>query len=371
MIRGRFRKPQSDFILAITTFVLLAFGIIMMSSISSVISFENFGYTNFYLYRQLVWAVIGIVTFFVAQAIDYHFYKKLALPFLIFSVVLTLLVFIPGLKFEYNGAARWINLGFTQLQPSEILKLALVFFWASWFDDNRRNINSWKKVFLPFLGIVGFIGAMMIKQPDLGTFLVISVLSIVTYFVSGVRPLPILAIFSTAIVAIGGLIKIEPYRMERFLVFLNPEKDSLGAGFHINQALIAVGSGGWWGRGFGKSGQKYTGYIPESVGDSAFAIIAEELGFIKVLILPISLFAIYAWRGFTIAKNATDNFGRLMATAITSWIIFQAILNISTMVSIVPLTGVPLPFISYGGTSLVMVLTATGILLNISKQQNK
>ena len=159
--------------------------------------------------------------------------------------------------------------------------------------------------------------------------------------------------------------------MQRLLVFLDPEKDPLGAGFHINQVLIAVGTGGWFGRGFGKSGQKYTGYIPEAGTDSVFAIIAEELGFLKVVFIPILLFAVYAWRGYYIASNSSDYFGKVLAFGITSWIIFQAILNIFTMVSLAPLTGVPLPFISYGGTSLIMVLFASGILLNISKYQNR
>jgi cell division protein FtsW len=368
---SRFKKPKIDIILALTTFVLLAFGLIMLSSISSVISFENFGHTNFYLYKQLAFAGIGIVAWYIAQKIDYHIYKKIALPFLIISLVLTTLVFIPGIGLSINGATRWINLGFMPFQPSEVLKLSLIIFWASWFEDNRKNVNSFKKIFLPFCGMILFVGAMLIKQPDLGTFLVIATTSIAMYFIAGARLAFMGTIFGGATLAIAAMIKAAPYRMERMLVFLDPEKDPLGMGFHVNQALIAVGSGGWWGRGFGKSGQKYTGYIPEAVGDSAFAIIAEELGFIKILIFPIALFVVFAWRGYKIARDCTDLFGKLLAFGITSWIIFQAMLNISTMVAIVPLTGVPLPFISYGGTSLIMILLASGILLNVSKNQSR
>jgi len=371
MFNSRFKKPKIDIILALTTFVLLAFGLIMLSSVSSVISFENFGYTNFYLYRQLAWAAGGIVIWYLAQKIDYHIYKKIALPFLIISIILTAIIFIPHVGFNYNGATRWINLAGFQFQPSEVLKLSLIIFWASWFEDNRKNINSFKKIFLPFCGIILLVGAMLVKQPDLGTFLVIAVTSVAMYFVAGTRLTFIGAIFAGAALAIGALVKAAPYRMERLLVFMDPEKDPLGMGFHVNQALIAVGTGGWWGRGFGKSGQKYTGYIPEAVGDSAFAIIAEELGFIKILIMPIALFIVFAWRGYLIARNSTDLFGKMLAFGITSWIIFQAILNICTMVALVPLTGVPLPFISYGGTSLVMVLLGSGILLNISKNQGR
>lgn len=371
MLSSRFKKPKVDLILVAVTFLLLAFGLIMLSSVSSVISFENFGYTNFYLYRQLAWALCGIVVWYLAQRIDYHVYKKIALPFLIVSIILTLIIFIPHVGFNYNGATRWINFGFFQFQPSEVLKLSLIIFWASWFEDNRKNVNSFKKIFLPFCGIILFIGAMLVKQPDLGTFLVIAVISVAMYFIAGARPVFMGSIFAGAFLAIAALIKAAPYRMQRLLVFLDPEKDPLGMGFHVNQALIAVGSGGWWGRGFGKSGQKYTGYIPEAVGDSAFAIIAEEMGFIKVLLFPIALFVVFAWRGYTIARNSADFFGKMMAFGLTSWIIFQAVLNISTMVALVPLTGVPLPFISYGGTSLIMVLLASGILLNISKYQSK
>lgn len=371
MFNSRFKKPKIDIILALTTFVLLAFGLIMLSSVSSVISFENFGYTNFYLYKQLAFAGAGIVVWFLAQKIDYHIYKKIALPFLVISMVLTAIVFIPGIGFSYNGATRWINLGFTLFQPSEILKLSLIIFWASWFEDNRKNINSFKKIFLPFCGIVLFVGAMLIKQPDLGTFLVIASTSIAMYFIAGTKLTFMGTIFGGAFLAIAALIKAAPYRMERLMVFLDPEKDPLGMGFHVNQALIAVGSGGWWGRGFGRSGQKYTGYIPEAVGDSAFAIIAEELGFIKIIAFPIALFVVFAWRGYKIARECTDLFGKMLAFGITSWIIFQVILNICTMVALVPLTGVPLPFISYGGTSLVMVLLGSGILLNVSKNQGR
>jgi len=369
MFQNRFKKPKVDFILTLTTFVLLAFGLIMQSSVSSVISFENFGYTNYYLYHQLAYAAIGIALWFIVQKIDYHIYKKFALLLVVLSAILTAIVFIPHVGFTYNGATRWINLKFTLFQPSEVLKLSLIIFFASWFDNNRARINSWKKIFLPFILILLIVGGMLIKEPDMGTFIVIAVTSLVMYFVAGPRLVFLGTIFGGAIGIIFALIKKAPYRMARFLVFLDPEKDPLGAGFHINQALIAVGSGGWWGRGFGKSGQKYTGYIPEAVGDSAFAIIAEELGFIKILIFPILLFIIFAWRGYLVARNAPDFFGKLLALGIISWIIFQAILNISTMVSLVPLTGVPLPFISYGGTSLIMVLIGSGILLNISKGQ--
>jgi len=366
---ARFQKPKIDYILALTAFVLVGFGLMMVSSSSAVLSYEYFGHNNFYLYRQLMFFGIGMIGWIFAANIDYHFWKKFSLPFLIISLIMTVAVFIPGVGFSHGGATRWINLGFFLFQPSEILKLAIIVSLASWFEDRRSEIISFKNIFVPFCIMLCVVAFIMLKQPDMGTFMVIAVTAVAMYFVAGARLTHLGLIFAGGIAGIMVLIKAAPYRMARFLVFLNPEADPQGAGFHIQQALIAVGSGGLWGRGFNKSGQKYTGYIPEAAGDSIFAIVAEELGFIKVLIFPILLFAVFAWRGYGIAKNASDFFGKVVAFGITSWIIFQAVINIATMLSLLPLTGMPLPFISYGGSSLIVTLTSVGILLNISKHQ--
>jgi len=344
----RFKKPKIDFILALTVFALVGFGLMMVSSASAVLSYEYFGHNNYYLYRQLMFCGVGIIGWIFAQSIDYHFWKKIAVPFFIVSIVLALIVFIPHVGFNYGGATRWINLGFFLLQPSEILKLSLIIFIANWFEEKRKNITSFKNIFVPFCLIIVAIGAIMMKQPDMGTFMVIACTAFTMYFIAGARPIHIGAMIGGGLAAIMLLIKAAPYRMSRFLVFLNPESDP---------------------QGIGKSGQKYTGYIPEAAGDSIFAIIAEELGFVKVIIFPVLLFVLFAWRGYRIAKNASDFFGKLLAFGITSWIIFQAFINIATMLSLIPLTGVPLPFISYGGSSLIINLTAIGVLLNISKHQ--
>ncbi len=371
MSRFSLRKPKIDIFLAATVVLLVAFGLIMLSSASNVISYENFGYNYFYLYRQIAFVVIGMIGWILTQSIHYHYWKKMAWPFLIVSFILTLAVLIPGVGFNYNGASRWLNLGFFLLQPAEILKLAFFLYLAHFFDENRQRLYSFKKVFVPFCVMLGAIGIVILKQPDMGTFMIIAVTAIAIYFVAGARPVHMALLGAGAVGGIMFMIKAAPYRMQRLLVFLDPEKDPLGVGFHINQALIAVGSGGFFGRGFGKSGQKYTGYIPEAPGDSIFAIIAEELGFVKVVFAPILLFFLFAWRGFLVARRAPDYFGKLVAFGITSWIVFQACINIATMLSLVPLTGVPLPFISYGGSAIIMNLTAVGILMNISKHSNK
>lgn len=369
MITNRLRKPRIDIILALSVFALIAFGLIMISSTSVVVSYETFGYNNFYLFRQLMFFAIGLVGLVVVYNIHYNFWKKIALPFLIVSVILTLVVFLPGIGFSYGGATRWINLGFFLFQPAELLKLALIVFLAGWLEEKRKEIYSFKNVFIPFCLIIGLVGLIMLKQPDMGTFMVIVVIAVTMYFAAGARILHIVLLAGGGVLAIVSLIRAAPYRMARLLTFLNPEADPQGLGFHVNQALIAVGSGGLWGRGFGKSGQKYTGYIPEAAGDSIFAIIAEELGFVKILFFPILLFIIFAWRGFRVAKNAPDFFSKMLAFGIVSWIIFQVIINIATMTSLLPLTGMPLPFISYGGSSLIISMVAVGILLNISKHQ--
>jgi len=366
---NRLEKPKIDIILALDVFALVIFGLVMISSASVVISYENFGYNNFYLFRQMMFLGIGFLGWIIVQKIDYHFWKKIAFPFLLASIILSLIVFIPGIGFSYGGATRWINLGFFLLQPSEVLKLSLIIFLASWFDDKRQMIFSFKNIFLPFCLLLIVTGLIMLKQPDMGTFMIIAIVAVVMYFIAGARWLHLSLIFAGGAAAVTFLIKAAPYRMARLLAFLDPEKDPLGIGFHINQALIAIGSGGILGRGFGKSGQKYTGYIPEAAGDSIFAIVAEELGFIKLLFFPLALFIIFAWRGFRVARFAPDFFGKMLAFGIVSWVVFQTIVNIATMLSLLPLTGVPLPFISYGGSSLIMTLISVGILLNISKQQ--
>lgn len=366
-----FKRVQSDLILSLTVFVLLVFGIIMMSSVSAVVSYETFGYNNYFLYRHIAYVIVGLVAMVVVQNIHYSFWKKICLPFLGVTLALNLLVLIPGIGVQHGGAQSWINLGFLQFQPSEVLKLALIVFTASWLDDKRRDIYSFTKTFLPFIGMLGFIALILMKQPDLGSLMVIGWSLVSIYFVAGSPLVYIAMIISGGVFATLALIKAAPYRMARFLTFLNPERDPLGFGFHINQALIAVGSGGFWGRGFGKSGQKYTGYIPETPNDSIFAIIAEELGFFKLLFFPILPFIVFAWRGIVIARYASDFFAKLLAFGITSLITMQALLNMATMLSLVPLTGLTLPFISYGGTSIIATLVAVGILLNISKHQTR
>jgi len=359
---------KSDKILLISIFSLVVFGLIMIASAGIIYSQTRFGDQYFFFKRQLFWGILpGLALFYLAQKIDYHFWKKIAIPFFLTSLVFLILVFVPTIGIKTYGASRWIQLGSMSFQPSEMLKLAIILYLAVWLEaKGKKRIKDFFEGLLPFLVILGIVGFLVIKQPDMGTLGVLTLIALAIFFSSGAKVSHIFSVIGAGILGLWVLIKLEPYRLDRILVFFDSKVDPQGIGYHINQALIAIGSGGIWGIGLGHSRQKFN-YLPEPAGDSIFAILGEELGLIGTFIL-VSLFVMLAMRGFKIAKNAPDEFGKLVAVGITSWIIFQAFINISAITAIIPLTGVPLPFISYGGTSIVFLLMASGILLNISKQ---
>lgn len=357
-------KP--NYLLIITTFALVVFGLIMMASASSVVSYDKFGENYYYFRHQLLFGVLfGLIAFAFTSRIDYHHWQKLAVPALIITLALLVCVLIPGLGLEYGGAKRWIHIGSFTMQPTEIAKLTFLLYLATWFEKRGKGVKDWKYGFLPFVTILAVIGLLTMLQPDLGTFSIIVITAVIVYFVAGASWSHLLAIGIGGAALFWLLVKIAPYRMARFIVFLNPELDPQGIGYHINQALLAIGSGGFFGRGLGKSIQKFQ-YLPEAAGDSIFAVIAEELGFLRILLL-IGLFILFAYLGFKIAKGAPDNFGKLVAVGVTGWLGFQALINIAAMANLIPLTGIPLPFVSYGGTALMTSLAAVGILVNISK----
>jgi len=364
----RFRKKggKIDFWLLFFVFALCIFGLLMIYSSSAVLSFEQYGVNNFYFKKQLISLIIGLVVMVIASAIDYKFWQKYAGIFLAVAIVSLLAVFI--FSSEVSGAKRWIQIGGFTIQPSEITKLSFVIYLAAWLSKRKEHIKDFKYGFIPFLIILGVIGFLIMKQPDMGTMSIIVAVGVIMFFASGASIYHIGAGF----VLLGGLffilIKSAPYRMQRFLVFLNPSNEKLGAGYHINQAQLAIGSGGLLGLGFGQSKQKYL-YLPEPHTDSIFAIICEELGFLRAIIVII-VFLLIALRGFRIAKNAPDDFSRLLVIGIISWITVQFFVNISAMLGLLPLTGIPMPFVSFGGSSLIILLTAIGIVLNISKQSN-
>ncbi len=362
------QKP--DQILTVTTFALVVFGLIMISSAGVFISKQRFGDEYYFFKHQLFYGVApGLVLMFLAQKINYHFWRKIAFFLFAANIFFLLLVFIPGLGLKFQGASRWIKMGPFSFQPTEMLKLTLILYLAAWLESKKDLKSDLFEGLVPFLAILGVVGFLVIKQPDMGTLGIIVLIAMSVYFLSGVKTAHIASMVGVGILGFLALIKFESYRMNRLMVFLHPELDPQGIGYQINQALLAIGSGGFWGLGLGHSRQKFN-YLPEPVGDSIFAIICEEIGLIGAAALII-MFVVFAMRGLKIARHAPDMFGKLVAVGITSWIIFQALINVSAISGLIPLTGVTLPFVSYGGTSLVFSLVGVGILLNISKKCGK
>lgn len=361
-------NKKSDNILIFTIFALLIFGLVMITSAGVVYSQSRFDDQYYFFKRQLFYGIIpGFIACYLCQKIDYHYWKKISVPLFFISLILLVLVFVPGIGSRLYGASRWLQLGPISFQPSEMAKLSIIIYLAAWLESRgTKRIKDFFEGFLPFVGILALVGFLIIKQPDMGTLGVIVITMLAMFFSSGSKLSHLFWMAIGGIASFFMLIKLAPYRLNRLLIFLNPEMDPKGIGYHINQALIAVGSGGILGLGLGHSRQKFY-YLPEPVGDSIFAVLAEELGLLGSVAL-VMLFLLFALRGLKIARSASDDFGKLLGIGITSWVIFQAFINICAITSIIPLTGVPLPFISYGGTSIVFLLAGAGILLNISKQ---
>jgi len=360
------KTKSPDAVLIFILLALVVFGLVMIASAGVAYSRTRFGDSYFFFKHQLIYGVIpGFILLFFVQKINYNFWKKIAFPFFVLSVICLILVFIPGFGSRIYGASRWMQLGSFSFQPSEMLKLSIIIYLAAWLENRLERVQDFYEGLVPFLAIVGFISFLLVKQPDMGTLGVIILISMSIFFISGARISHIFMLAVTGIMSLIMLIKFESYRMDRLMVYLHPEIDPRGIGYQINQALLAIGSGGIFGLGLGNSLQKFN-YLPEPVGDSIFAIISEELGMVGAIVL-LFLFISFAVRALKIAKYAPDRFAKITATGIASWIIVQSFINISAISGLIPLTGIPLPFISYGGTSIVFLMAAVGILLNISK----
>lgn len=363
-----FRKKRPDYWLALAIFALVMFGLIMIYSVSKYYSLQiTDGVTDkYYLERQLIWVGIGIVIWIIFQAIDYRFWQKHTKAMFFATFILLIIPLVFGHS-NARSSTRWISIFGQSFQPSELAKLTITFYLSGWFASHDKNNIASSKT-LPFFLFMVSVSILMLLQKDFGTLAVILGIGGAIYVIAG-------ASLSNLFMG-GGLsaflfwlaVRIEPYRLKRFTTFLNPESDTLGSGYHIRNALIAIGSGGLWGLGFGQSKQKYL-YLPEAHTDSIFAIICEELGFVRSSVI-ILLFGFIGLRGYRVARNAPELYATLVATGITTWIVWQAFINIGAMLSVLPLTGIPLPLVSYGGTSLLILLAATGILINISKYVN-
>ncbi len=364
--QSRFHAPDLVF-LSCFAFVAV-FGLVMLSSASSAVAFQRFGDNLYYVMHQLLYGFIpGVMLCIVMATIDYHKWRRWGFTIFVVSIGLLIAVLIPGLGESYGGARSWINLGFVTFQPSELTKLAFIMYLSAWLEKrDKKVLKDFSDGFLPFLTSLGIVMFLMLKQPDVGTMTVIVMIALMVYFAAGADLKHLFGFGAFCVMGLLVLIKIAPYRTARLTVFLHPELDPQGIGYHINQALLAIGSGGMFGLGFAHSRQKHL-YLPEVIGDSIFAIIAEELGFVVVCVFLAILFTMI-YRGYKIARQAPDNFGRLMAVGIMSWIGFQSVINIAAMVGLLPITGLPLPFVSYGSSALWALFAGVGIVINISRQ---
>lgn len=360
-----FKKSTPDFILMIVTCTLLAFGLIMVYSASAVWANYKFNDSFFFAKRQLLFAGLGFAAMFFMMKIDYWSWRKWAKPLLLICFLLLLIVLIPGIGMERNGSRSWIGVGAFSIQPSEFIKLALIAFLAKFLSENQRYITTVKKGLLPSLSLVFFAFGLIMLQPDLGTGTVMAGTCVVMLFIAGARISHFVFLGLVGLAGFVALIVSAPYRMARITSFLDPWQDPLNSGFQIIQSLYAIGPGGLFGLGLGQSRQKFF-YLPEPQTDFIFAILSEELGFIGGSFV-ILLFALLLWRGIKIALGAPDLYGSFLAVGIISMIAIQVMINIGVVTGLMPVTGITLPFLSYGGSSLTIMLMAVGVLLNISR----
>ncbi len=363
------RPNKLNRLLITFSILLLVLGLIALISASAVIGEQQHGDVYHFVKKQLFLGIfLGLILAWIVSKINYRSLSKLSLILLIFNIFLLLLCFIPALQPMGSSANRWLRIGFINFQPSEFIKVTYILFLASLLSrfslDKRRKIHI--TPFIIFVCSLAIIGAIIIIQPATGTLVVLALSSVMVYIVAGMSAAQFLSLIAIGISALILIIKITPYRLGRISSFLLPESDPLGKGYHIIQSLIGIGSGGLLGIGFGRSIQKFN-YLPESHTDAIFSIIAEEFGFLGSLIIII-LFILLISIGLRIAKEAPDSLGKFLAIGLTCNIGFQAFINIAAMCQLVPMTGIPLPFISYGGSSMVATLISIGILSNIAKQ---
>jgi len=373
---------RPDYILFGVVVILVVLGILILASVSAPLSQEKFGTTYYFLNHQLLFGLLpGLILAFLAFKIRLSFLKKWAPILLLINLALLAIVFLPKIGSGFGGAARWISLGPISFQPSEFLKLTFILYLAAWLSGRREVEKEFSQTpkpqrrvekriyplrpFIAFLIVVGLISLLLIFQPDISTLGVIVLVAVLMYFLAATPLWHSILIILIGAGELFSLIKLAPYRAARLLVFFEPGTDPMGIGYQIKQALIAIGSGGIFGLGLGMVDQRL-GFLPQSISDSIFAIMAKETGFIGSVIL-ISLFLIFLWRGVKIGKGIENKFSQLLAIGISSWIVIQAFINVGSMTGLLPLTGIPLPFISYGGSALVTELIGIGILLNISK----
>lgn len=357
-----------DYTFVAIVLALLTYGLIMVFSASSATAHYRMGDTFYFIKRQFIFAIIGLVAMYIISLVPYKIYYRFALPILGVSALLLLVVLTP-LGVSVNGAQRWLGFGSFTFQPSEIAKFALVIFLAKSLPENKDVLQKFWGGFFVYLVIIGIIAGIILLEPHMSGAMIIVGVGVVMMFIAGAKLRHFAYMIGPAIAAVAGLIIVAPYRLKRFTTFLDPFSDMLGSGFQIVQSLYAIGSGGLFGLGLGQSRQKFL-YLPEPQNDFIFSIICEELGFVGALLVVV-LFVALIWKGIQIAVKAPDTFSSMLVTGIISLIAVQVILNIAVVTSSMPATGIPLPFFSYGGTSLVILLSGMGVVLNVTRHIDK
>ena len=358
--------PTSSFwLLAAIVVVLNMFGLVMVMSASSVPAVRAGGVPWSLFERQLLWTVLGTIALVATLMVSVDFWRRFAKPFMGVAIAMLVLVLVPGIGVSVNGATRWLGAGPLQIQPSEFAKFALLLFVADLLDRRSDKITDWRWTLVPVVAYLGLVAALIMLQPNLGTTIIIAFMVLTMLLVAGVPLLPLGAVAATGAAIATLFVAYTPFRRTRFLRFLNPWADPQNTGLQNVQSLVGIANGGWLGRGLGRSTAKW-GFLPFAHTDFIFAVIGEEFGLVGAMSVVLLFFGI-ACTGAWIAARAKDRFSMLVATGITAWISIQAFMNIGAVIGIMPITGVPLPFISFGGSSLMINLAAAGMLLNIAR----
>jgi cell division protein FtsW len=348
--------------------MLLIVGLLAVYTASFAVAYNEFGDANFFVKRQVMFAFVGLIALVVCMQMDYQHLRALSVPMLLIALVLLLLVLTP-IGVDHNGARRWLDVGPIEFQPSEFAKLAIIVYISAWLSSRGSDITQFSLGFVPFVLLLSVIGALILSEPDMGTTIIIVLVACTLFFVAG-APMSHLALLLIVGAGVSALtIAFRDYQVDRLTSFLSAEADPQGNGFQILQLLIALGSGGPFGLGWAESRQKHL-YVPGSHTDGVFAILGEELGFVGLLII-LAVFAFFIIRGLRVTLRSRDNFALLLGIGIISWIGYQTIVNIAGITRTIPLTGVPLPFLSYGGSALIMLMAAVGILLSISRYSSE
>lgn len=362
-------KPASYVVVLSVVVVLNLVGLVMVLSASSVVALRQYGSSWYFFERQVIWATLGFGALFVTSRIDYHFWSRLKAPMILACFAMLVAVLVPGVGVVVGGSSRWVGAGWLRLQPSELMKFAMVVYGADLLSRRQDRIGEWSKTLKPMMIVFFLAGLLIMRQPDMGTTLVLACITFGILFASGTPGRPMFTLMGGALGAALVLGLAEPYRRARLLSFTNPWAHRADAGYQVVQSLVGLGSGHIFGVGLGASRAKW-GFLPNAYTDFIFAIIGEELGLIGGL-LVIGLFVGLAVIGMRVAARAPDRLGGLMVAGITAWITGQAIINLGAVIGLLPVTGVPLPFVSFGGSSLMIMMAGVGVVLNVASHERR